>query len=130
MQVSPRNGIDPRADTLAGSQSESGRQKTSRSPLVRMISEVAIKSGDKLVALKALKILLTVTAPAAGIMKEVPIAKDKQADTGDLLVVLGREITYILSVTNVESLQALGLRGQSLKATSSFQPQNSPSNLT
>ena len=59
-----------------------------------MISEVAVKpgdqiaEGDKLVVLEAMKMLTTVSAPAAGTIKEVLIAKGKQADTGDLLVVL------------------------------------------
>ncbi len=62
-----------------------------------MISEVAVKvgdtvtEGDKLVVLEAMKMLTTISAPKDGKVVEVVLQKGQQADTNDLLIVIGAD---------------------------------------
>ena len=79
-------------EAVANLKGEPGNPKHISAPLPGMISEVAVKAGDKvkegdkLVVIEAMKMLTTVSAPADGTVGEILLAKGKAADTGDLLV--------------------------------------------
>ncbi len=79
-------------EAVANLKGDPGNPKHISAPLPGMISEVAVKAGDKvkegdkLVVIEAMKMLTTVSAPADGTVGEILLAKGKAADTGDLLV--------------------------------------------
>ena len=81
-------------ETAANAKAYAGNPNHVGAPLPGMVSEVAVKpgdavkEGDKLVVLEAMKMLTTVSAPADGTLSEVILQKGKSADTGDLLVTL------------------------------------------
>jgi pyruvate carboxylase len=81
-------------EAVANLKGEPSNPKHISAPLPGMISEVAVKpgdkvkEGDKLVVIEAMKMLTTVSAPADGTVGEIPLAKGKSADTGDLLLTL------------------------------------------
>ena len=61
-------------------------------PMPGMVTEVAVsigqavKSGDKLMTLEAMKMLTTVSASADGVIAEILVKKGEQVDSDDLLV--------------------------------------------
>ncbi|MCX6845919.1 MAG: biotin/lipoyl-binding protein, partial [Verrucomicrobia bacterium] len=63
-------------------------------PMPGMVTEVAVstgqavKAGDKLVVLEAMKMLTTVSAVADGTIGEILVQKGDQVDSDDLLVKL------------------------------------------
>jgi len=81
-------------EAVANQKGDPTNPKHITAPLPGMISEVAIKpgqkvkEGDKLVVIEAMKMLTTVSAPEDGTVGEILLAKGKSADTGDLLVTL------------------------------------------
>ena len=73
---------------------ESNNPSQACAPMPGMVTEVAVtigqavKAGDKLVILEAMKMLTTVSAGCDGIVSEILVKKGDQVDSDDLLVKL------------------------------------------
>lgn len=81
--------------TVSRPKGDAGNPAHAIAPMPGMVTEVAVtrgqavKQGDKLVVLEAMKMLTTVSASADGTVEEILVKKGDQVDSDDLLVKLG-----------------------------------------
>jgi glutaconyl-CoA/methylmalonyl-CoA decarboxylase subunit gamma len=90
------DAVKPAVGTLAKPQAElnSGAGETIKAPMpgtifdIKVATGTAVKAGDVILILEAMKMENEITAPKDGIVAQISVAKGASVNTGDVLAVI------------------------------------------